>query len=447
MGKDTWEIQMSIELFDWQKPSRDRLVQIFQSGSLIAGNFSDCGSGKTFCTIDMLNKLDTRALVISPKAVISSWWSVARMFGAEGRLLDVINLEKLQTGKTPWFRDNKWFIPEGAMAVLDEAHRGCSSPKSLTTKMVALLKAYKVPVLALTATPADSPLKLRALGYLFDLHRFNNASYYDWAARNGCFRNPWNGFSFTKGPKGQEIMARIGNQIKDRVVRIRIDDIPEFPEASLQAELVDLSDEERAAVNAAYSEMLEELSKPNTNIMTEILRSRQIAEINKVNVMKDLVVDCLEAEHSCVIFTSFRATMQALRELLEDLGHRVALVHGVQGVKEQEERDKAIEDFQNNKKHVMLAMGSAGGVGVSFHDLYGRPRRSYINLSYNAVECRQMLGRIHRAGSKSKAVQTILLASGTLEEKIYDSVVGKLKNIDSLNDSDLDTTKQYWMGT
>ena len=102
------------------------------------------------------------------------------------------------------------------------------------------------------------------------------------------------------------------------------------------------------------------------------------------------------------------------------------------------EREKAIEDFQSNRKRIMLCMISAGGVGISLHDETGdAPRVSIISPGFSAVELRQALGRIHRSGGKSPAIQYIVFADGTIEDTVRHAVRSKLNNLDLLNDGDL----------
>ncbi|NBQ65785.1 MAG: hypothetical protein EBT95_09730, partial [Verrucomicrobia bacterium] len=80
------------------------------------------------------------------------------------------------------------------------------------------------------------------------------------------------------------------------------------------------------------------------------------------------------------------------------------------------------------------------GVGVSLHDENGiRPRSSLICPTYSAIDLKQALGRIHRAGAKSKAVQRIIFAADSIEETVMKKVKAKLKNIETLNDGDIET--------
>ena len=83
-------------------------------------------------------------------------------------------------------------------------------------------------------------------------------------------------------------------------------------------------------------------------------------------------------------------------------------------------------------------MQQAGGVGISLHDIHGNhPRMSIISPSWSGQEMRQTLGRIHRAGSKTPAIQKIVYVAKTYEEQMCNIIKTKLRNIDALNDGDL----------
>jgi SNF2 family DNA or RNA helicase len=98
-----------------------------------------------------------------------------------------------------------------------------------------------------------------------------------------------------------------------------------------------------------------------------------------------------------------------------------------------------IEAFQAGELQVLLVMIQTGGAGLSLHDLVGdKPRVALISPPWSAVQLRQTLGRIHRAGGKSRCVQRLLYAADTLEEKVCETVRRKLNNLSLLNDGDLD---------
>ena len=45
----------------------------------------------------------------------------------------------------------------------------------------------------------------------------------------------------------------------------------------------------------------------------------------------------------------------------------------------------------------------------------------------------QCLGRIHRNGAKSDAIQKILVAAGTIEEDVLEAIAKKLDNLNTLH--------------
>ncbi len=72
------------------------------------------------------------------------------------------------------------------------------------------------------------------------------------------------------------------------------------------------------------------------------------------------------------------------------------------------------------------------------HDINGKyPRVSLISPTFSAQDLKQALGRIHRAGAKSPAIQKIIFCAGTVEEKVAKKVAMKIKNIDTINDGDI----------
>jgi len=72
------------------------------------------------------------------------------------------------------------------------------------------------------------------------------------------------------------------------------------------------------------------------------------------------------------------------------------------------------------------------------HDSEGSfPRVSLISPTFSAIDLKQALGRVHRADSRSKSIQKIVFAAGTVEDKVCHAVRRKLNNIDLINDDEL----------
>jgi superfamily II DNA or RNA helicase len=402
---------------------------------------SDTGVGKTIIGLGVARARESHGyLVICPKNAITSWRRTAVRMGTEP--LDVLNIEKLKTGKTPWVtrvskRKYEWNLPPGTLVLLDEAHR-CGGPDSQNAYLLAAAKVFRLKVLAISATIADSPLRLRALGFLLGFHRFLN--FPEWARKFGVFRNRWRQLQFPKGPAGQRHMKRLHEMIYPELGhRISIADIPSFPECQTFASAYDLT-KYTDEVNRIYDSMAAELraENPGDNPLVIMTRARRRAELLKVPLLVDLIQEYVEEEgKSVVVFVTYRETVDQLVEALADA--KFPYPHSIiRGLQKDQEREDNHQAFLTNKTRLCICTSQAGGIAIDLDDQTGEyPRISLITPSYSAVELRQVLGRIHRASSKSKALQYILFAAGTVEDDACKSVRGKLDNLDLLNDGDL----------
>jgi SNF2 family DNA or RNA helicase len=113
----------------------------------------------------------------------------------------------------------------------------------------------------------------------------------------------------------------------------------------------------------------------------------------------------------------------------------------VYGEQDYNDRLRIIEEFQENKSKIIILNIKAGGIGISLHDIQGgHPRVSIISPPWSSLDLVQALGRIHRAGGKTKSLQRIIYTANTIEENIADKLKQKLNNINSINNGDLDLT-------
>ena len=161
-------------------------------------------------------------------------------------------------------------------------------------------------------------------------------------------------------------------------------------------------------------------------LIVKILRARQVAESYKIPYMCEQAIEHRTHGMSCVLFLNFRENVRAASELLG--------CPRIEGGQTGEERQKIIDDFQEDKETALVVNVAAGGTGVSLHDTLGnRPRVTLISPSFNAKEYAQCLGRIHRNGAKSDALQRVLIAADTIEESVMLAISKKLTNLQTLH--------------
>jgi len=427
-----------IKPYTWQEKLIRQANDILRKRDFLH-NASSTGTGKTVCSLQTVKDLSLTPLVIAPKSVHTAWRRTAAEM--EAPIRGVINAEKLQYAN-PYYGKGAWHIDGYDLVIWDECHKGASGVKSKTTRILGELKAYPLKVMTLSATLADSPLKLRAVGYLANLHQFNNDSYMRWCLKHSCFKMPGvRTLKFHTGPKGQEAIRAIAKDMAPYMVRINSDDVPEFPESMILCDLYDLSERDTAEFNRIMAEMDAQLKQTtHANPLTEMLRARQRTELLKVPLLVELARDALEEGLAPVFFVNFRDTIEALAAETRALGITSSWIWGNQNSRE---RDNEIDRFQKDNTDMMIATIAAGGVGISLHALKDsslRNRTSFITPNFSASEFQQALGRIHRAGGHNVA-QHVVLAANTIEERIHTAIRGKLNRISTINDGDLGAPK------
>ena len=139
------------------------------------------------------------------------------------------------------------------------------------------------------------------------------------------------------------------------------------------------------------------------------------------------IISGLQAENPderFIIFTQYRETLEFLRiELSKIFGaDKVATIKG--GPLEQ--KIEAVERFWEENGAKFLISTSAGGEGINLQIC--RVLFNY-DLPWNPMAVEQRIGRIHRFGQKEVSQVYTLVASGTVEERIYSLLWDKLAEI------------------
>ena len=406
---------MSFELYPKQQEHCARIWEsLIQHGCHL--DASDTGVGKTLCGVDTAWNLGRRPVVICPKAVIPSWhkWLGQRSWR---NAPIVVNYERVRGKKTPLW-DGGWKLGKEDLLIFDEVQR-CKSHKSQTMKL--LETSRDVATLCLSATAASSPLDMKALGHRFGLFH-KPSDWWRWCLKHGCKRGTWGGLEFYGG-KGA--MTHIHKALADKMSRLRREDIPEFPDTLIVDDPIDFGDDLREL----WEDLEEKLASiPTANErITQILRARQRAELLKVPYLLEAVEDARAEGEQVAIFLNFHDSMDAV---ISKLFERGVVAEEFSG-RTLRTRDRAAEDFCEDKLGVIVVQNASGGAGLSLHGK--KPRHAFHSPTWSADTHRQVLGRVHRAGG-NKSIQRILTC-GAVEERVQKLATKKGEYIDILNGS------------
>jgi len=438
-----------IELFDYQQPHAERLLHSLHVHG-VAKDGSDCGTGKTPVAAWVANEyITSHTVIVCPKILIPAWTQWMECSGVPN--FTAVNYEKLRTGNHPLLkriskkvegRRKKveyfvWNLRKNSLIIWDEDHN-LAGDNTFNARMSRAATVQGVSQLFLGATSCDGPHKMKALGFALGLH--NVVNYEEWAMALGAFRTPFRDLAYRGNP---EMLLRLHNLIyggePPKGSRIRIADLGDkFPSSQLFTELYEVEHPEH--IQRCYDELTEQLERLDEkeaddydNELTLRLRARQRAELYKVPLLHELVVEHLNEGMSVAVFISFRDSLAALSDKLHAVPHSV-----IQGGMAPLEQQHMIDQFQQNKVRVILLIDAAGGVGINLHDEDGRFRRvTLVNPTDNPVIFKQVLGRAVRSTGKSPVIQKIVCAKGTAEETVYNNLRTKLHRINVINDADI----------
>ena len=439
-----------IQLLNYQIPHAEQMKESIRMSKCVL-DASDTGTGKTYVAISVCKDLGYSPFVICPKSVIPSWLDVAKKFGI--KLFGIANYELLKGCKyytenyekvvCPFMdiiqtRDSKsgkmanrfqFMLPQNTMVIFDEAHR-CKNHKSITSMMLRDINRCQCKIMLLSATISDKIQCFKPFGQVFGFYDDIN-KYKIWMRKAKVASKIY--YSKKNYTDDQVTLDIIHNRIfPTHGSRMRISELGDmFPQnqvtyQSYMCENKDKIQEQYDIIREAFDDLRNK--EMRSEALGKLIRARMKVEMFKMPIMLDIIAEALDSNYSVVIFVNYRESMEYLAHYFET----DCLIHGEQTL---EDRQDSIDAFQSNRSKIIISIMQAGGVGISLHDIHGgHPRMSVISPTWSGQDMMQALGRIHRAGSQSPALQRIVYCAETYEEEICKLIEAKMINITALND-------------
>lgn len=426
-------------------------------------DMSETGTGKSYTAAAIARAHRGPVELICPKAVIPQWLKVLAKFGVKPHV--VVNYEKIGRGNTLWMKWKKrpdpmkpwketelrempvFKFPENALIIVDEGHR-CKGNDTTNAWMLIALKIQGYKTLVASATLATTPMEMRASGYLSGLHALYNFSDFcrvHGAADVGRFGALTWSLDNPEAARAMMLLNEYLFETRKCASRMRVDDFGSlFPESHIVADAYDLG-ANSPHVQKVYEDMEREIARLerrcenySDHIFAIMMEARRRSELLKVPLFADMVEDLFDEGKSVCVFLNFEDSIKSLKSRLIKKNKFNNLIGYIVGGQSDQERQTHIDEFNADKRRVMLNNIKAGGIGISLHDLNGKfPRASIVSPNYSAFELVQALGRVWRQGGLTKSYQNIVFAAGTIEENACRRVQHRINNLSSLNDADL----------
>jgi SNF2 family DNA or RNA helicase len=138
-----------------------------------------------------------------------------------------------------------------------------------------------------------------------------------------------------------------------------------------------------------------------------------LSRSNKMEKLAELVQYIKEQDESCIIFTQYIEMGNMIRTYLEDqFKETVRFLHGGTS---KVDRDRIIQDFQDEKQKFLILSLKAGGTGLN---LTAANHVIHYDRWWNPAVENQATDRAYRIGQTKFVHVHKMITSGTLEEKI-----------------------------
>lgn len=428
-------------LFPKQHQARDFFLKRLQSGGNTLDS-SQMGTGKTVVACHLARDYGKPVAVIAPKAVLPSWKREMEEVGITPTF--VLNLEKLKTGNTPYldksrgkrnavtFMWNEKELPRDTLILMDEIHK-CKGMNTANSKMLiaAVTQGYRIH--GMSGTPCEDATEMNALGLMLGLHsgKFSKGGlnhFWGFMRAFGVTQDKWRAYKMTdrsKLPLLRSLMYGVSTH------RLSTADFPDSFRNN-RVFVTPIQFRSNAKIVAAYKKLgltpkiIDDFIQKGTvtdseHVLVRLLKARQLAESYKAVDIAEMAENAMAAGNSVVLFVNFSDTVEALKMRLR--------CDSIDGSQTDAQREAVINEFQRDVTHCVVSNIAAGGTGISLHDVAGnRPRVAYICPTFNSKDHQQVLGRIHRNGAKSDALQEVLVAANSIEEQVMKSINRKIAN-------------------
>ena len=252
-------------------------------------------------------------------------------------------------------------------------------------------------------------------------------------------------------PMMQDEFYKSVNPVMRRMLKKVV--LPHLPPVINERRDVEMSPKQRKAYEQMRDTMIAELESGDAltapSILTQTTRLLQFA-----SSYADMVVDessgelkTVLTEPSCKVDSlmddisngdfgddsvAVCAVSRQLIEILSAAMTKAKIPHGlITGAQNEDERQKAVDDFQEGRIKWILFTAQAGGVGIT---LTAARRLVMLQRPWSLVDHKQALDRVHRIGSEIHDSIFIMdyVTEGTIEERVLQVLETKSDNFEQI---------------
>jgi SNF2 family DNA or RNA helicase len=431
--------------------------------------FMEMGTGKSKVLIDNIAMLFNvgkinGALIIAPKGVYKNWFDseipshmpdyiekkvglwrtdpnakdLKPLFstGAELHIL-IMNVEAFSTKKGVLFA-HKFLSCHNALISIDESTT-IKNPNAKRTKSILSLKPLSKFRRILTGSPVTkSPLDLFSQCQFLDSWLLNQSSYYAFRTRYAVCRKINVSGRQVEIVVGYRNLGELSEKVKPFSYRVLKDDCLDLPPKTYTKRIIELSDEQKKVYKTMKEKAIAFLNGKmvsTATVITQLMRLHQItcghftSDDGDVQEIKNNRIDQLmeileEVEGKAVIWAHYRYDIKKIVEAIsKKYGENSVVTY--YGDTSTDDRQKAITKIQDKDSSVRFIVGTpqTGGYGIT---LTGASTMIYYSNGYDLEKRQQSEARIDRIGQEKPMTYIDIIAEGTVDDKIVQSLRKKV---------------------
>jgi len=431
--------------------------------------FMEMGTGKSKVLIDNIAMLYNAgkinaALIIAPKGVYKNWFDseipnhmpdyiekkiglwrtdpdakeLKPLFttGAELHIL-IMNVEAFSTKKGVMFA-NKFLSCHKALIGIDESTT-IKNPNAKRTKSILSLKPHSKYRRILTGSPVTkSPLDLFSQCQFLDPWLLSQQSYFAFRTRYAICRKINVSGRQVEIVVGYRNLGELSDKLKPFSYRVLKDDCLDLPPKTYTKRIIELSDEQKKVYKTMKEKAIAFLNGKmvsTATVITQLMRLHQITcghftsddgDVQEIkNNRIDELMDILEEmEGKAVIWAHYRYDIEKIVESIsKKYGENSVVTY--YGDTSTDDRQKAITQIQDKDSPVRFIVGTpqTGGYGIT---LTGASTMIYYSNGYDLEKRQQSEARIDRIGQEKPMTYIDIIAEGTVDDKIVQSLRKKV---------------------
>lgn len=399
------------------------------------------GLGKTVEAIASLESRDAfPAVVVCPASLKENWrrefakWLPHRTVNVVSGKTDVVSCDVNIVNYDILYKFVQPIEHLGINGlVLDESHyvKTGTSKRSLAAKDIASNVPSSGCVLLLSGTPiSNRPAELVSqLEIMGMLNKFGGK----WAFLKRYAGAHHNGFGWDTS--GASNLTELNTRLRQNcyIRRTKDEVLRELPDKSRNIVHLEPSGKGLKEYRAAEDDLVLFLrgngykTKDSSEHLARTQVLKRLAAWSKMDAVEEWIDSFLEScDRKLVVFAH---NVDVVDHLAEKYGNL-----RVSGRDSLEERQAAVDAFQNNPKARVIVLNlQAGGVGIT---LTAGSDVVFVQMGWTPGEHDQAEDRCHRIGQKNNVQIWYLLASGTIDEDIYDLVDRKRTIVDAVTEGD-----------